>query len=73
MINTYKILFRKLEGKKLLRTLRFRWNGNIKMYLKEIWREGVKWFYVIHDRDSGHERDDNDPLDFVKVWEYLIY
>jgi hypothetical protein len=41
MRNAYKILFTKLEGKRLLRRPRHRWEDDVKMHLKEVGWEGV--------------------------------
>jgi hypothetical protein len=40
VINEYKILFGKPEGKRPLGRPRCRWNDNIKMYLRKIGLEG---------------------------------
>jgi hypothetical protein len=41
-----KVLLRKAEGKMLLGKPRHSWDGNIKMDLKEIGREGVDFIHV---------------------------
>jgi hypothetical protein len=52
MRNTYKILFGKPEGKRSLRTLRRRWDDNIRKDLREIGWEGVDWIHLAQDRDQ---------------------
>jgi hypothetical protein len=47
----YKILVRRLEGKRPLGKPRRRYKDNIKMKLKEMYWEGVEWTYVAHDED----------------------
>jgi hypothetical protein len=49
--NLYKILIGKPEGKRPLRKPRHRWEGNIKMYLREIMLEGVDWIDLALDRE----------------------
>jgi hypothetical protein len=43
----YNILVGKPEGKRLLGRPRRRWEGNIRMDLREIWWESVDWIYVV--------------------------
>jgi hypothetical protein len=38
-----------IEGKKPHGIFRRRWEDNIKMYLKEVRREGVDWIYLGHE------------------------
>jgi hypothetical protein len=52
MRNVYKILFRKPEGKRLLRRPRHSWEDNIRMNLKEIGWEGVDWSHLVQNRDQ---------------------
>jgi hypothetical protein len=52
MRNAYSILVRKLEGKRTLGRPRRKWEHNIRMDLREIWREGVKWMHLAQDRDQ---------------------
>jgi len=52
MRNAYKILVRKLIGKKPLRRPRHRWEGNIRMDLRETGWEGVDWMHLAQDRDQ---------------------
>jgi hypothetical protein len=47
--NAYRILFRKLDGKRPLRRARCRWKGNTRMDLKENGWEGVDWMHVAQD------------------------
>jgi hypothetical protein len=51
MINAYKILVRKPEGKRLLGRPRSRWKNNMKMDLREIGWEDADWMNVVEDRD----------------------
>jgi len=43
--HSYKIMVRKLEGKRPCRRSRHRWENNIKMDLKEIGWLGVDWIH----------------------------
>jgi hypothetical protein len=52
IINAYKILIGKPDGKRPFRRLRFRWKDNIKMDLKEIRFGGVDWIHLAQDRDQ---------------------
>jgi hypothetical protein len=52
MSNAYQILVRKSEGKRPLRRPRHRWEGNIRMDLREIGWEGVDWIHMVQDRDQ---------------------
>jgi len=45
MINAYRMLVGRMQGKRPLREPRHRWEDNIKMYL-EIGHEGVHWIYL---------------------------
>jgi hypothetical protein len=49
--NSYKILVRKTEGKRLLGRPRRKWEDNIRMYLREIWWEVVDWIHLSQNRD----------------------
>jgi hypothetical protein len=51
MINTYKILVTKPEGKRLLGRPRHRWVNNITVDLREIGWECVDWMHQAQDRD----------------------
>jgi hypothetical protein len=46
----YKISVRKLEGKRPLWRQRHGWEGGIKVHLREISREGVKWIHLSQDK-----------------------
>jgi len=46
MRNAYKILVGKPEGKKPRGRHRRRWEGNIRLDLREIGREGVDWIHL---------------------------
>jgi hypothetical protein len=47
--NSYEVLVGKHEGQRP----RHRWEGNIKISLKEIGWEGVERFYLPQDKTSG--------------------
>ena len=46
----YRILLGKTERKRPLGTSRFRWEGNIKMYLQEMGHGGMDWIKLAQDR-----------------------
>jgi len=52
--NAYNILVGNREGKRPLERRRRRWKDNIKVYLKEIWREDMDWIelaqFMVHWR-----------------------
>jgi hypothetical protein len=48
--NACRILIGKPEGKRPLGRPRRRWVNNIKMYLKEIWWNGIYWIDLAQDR-----------------------
>jgi hypothetical protein len=50
--NAYRILVGKPERKRPFFRPRCRWEGNIKMYFKEIGYEGADWVYLAQDRDQ---------------------
>jgi hypothetical protein len=52
MINAYKILVRKPEGKRPLKRPRCRWEDNIRMYLREIGWEDLDRLHVAHDMEQ---------------------
>jgi hypothetical protein len=52
MGNAYKILVRKLEGKRPLGGLRCRWENSTRTNLWETGSEGVNWMYLAQDRDQ---------------------
>jgi hypothetical protein len=41
----------KSEGKRPLGRPRHRWEGNMRMDLREIWWEVVNWMHLVQDRD----------------------
>ena len=47
----YRVLVRKLEGKRPLGRPRRRWEDNIKMDLQEVLCAGVDWIELVRDRD----------------------
>jgi hypothetical protein len=49
--NAYNVLIRKPERNRPLRRCRCRWEGNIRMDLKEIGWEGVDWMHLAEDMD----------------------
>jgi hypothetical protein len=51
IINVYKILVRKPEGKRPLGRPRLRWEDNIRMDPREIGWEGVDWIHMVQDKD----------------------
>jgi hypothetical protein len=50
MRKEYKMLVGKPERKRPLGRTISRWKDNIKMYLEEIWCNGVNWIQLVHDR-----------------------
>jgi hypothetical protein len=50
--NPYRILVRKLEGKRPLGKPRHRWVDNIKIDLREIGWDGMNWIDLAEDRDQ---------------------
>jgi hypothetical protein len=52
VMNAYKILVIKPEGKRALRRTRHRWEDNIRMSLRGIGWEGVDWIHLAEDRDQ---------------------
>jgi hypothetical protein len=46
----YRLLVRRPEGKKPLGRPRCRWEDNIKMDLREIGINGMKWIWLAQDR-----------------------
>jgi hypothetical protein len=50
--NGYNILIGKPVSKRPLGGPRHRWEGNIRMYLREIGWESVVWMHVAHDKDQ---------------------
>jgi hypothetical protein len=51
-INAHKILVGKTERKRLLGRRRRRWEGKIRIYLREIVWELVDWIYLAQGRDQ---------------------
>jgi hypothetical protein len=52
MRNVYKNVIGKPEGKRPLRTLRRRWEDNIRTDLREVGWEVVEWINLAQDRDQ---------------------
>jgi hypothetical protein len=52
IINPYKILVGKHEGKRPLERPRHRWEGNIRMDLRAIGWEAVDWMRMAQDRNQ---------------------
>jgi hypothetical protein len=55
MRNAYSILVVKLEGKRLLRRPRCRWEDNIRVDLREIGWKGVDWIYLGQHRNQWQD------------------
>lgn len=49
MKNAYEMLVGKLELKRPLGRLRYRWEDNVKNGLKKIWFEYVEWIHLAQD------------------------
>jgi hypothetical protein len=62
----YKMLVRKPDRKRSFRRYRHRWEGNIRMDLREKGLEGVNWILLIHDR--VHWQDVVSTV--VNLWSY---
>jgi hypothetical protein len=45
----------KPESKRSLGRSKLRWKDNTKMYLQETLCEGVKWIYLVQDREKWRE------------------
>jgi hypothetical protein len=43
MRNAHRIFVGKHEGKRSLGSLRYRWEANIRINLKEMWQEDAEW------------------------------
>jgi hypothetical protein len=50
--NVYKLLIRKHERKRPLGRPRRGWEDNIRVYLREMWLEGVNWIYLAQSKDQ---------------------
>jgi hypothetical protein len=50
--NSYRILIRKLERKRLPGSSRCRWEDNIRMDLRETGWGGVEWIHTAQDKDK---------------------
>jgi hypothetical protein len=50
--NAYSILFGKSGDKRPLGRHRHRWEGNIRIYLREIGWEVLDWMHLAQDRDK---------------------
>jgi hypothetical protein len=50
-MNAYRVLVGKPEGQRPLGRLRYRWEDNINMDLREI-RSGMDWIHLAQDRDK---------------------
>jgi hypothetical protein len=50
--NAYNTLVGKLEGKRSFGRSRRRWETNIRINLKERWREVVDWMHLAEGRDN---------------------
>jgi hypothetical protein len=50
--NSYRILARKLEGKRPLERTRHRWEDNIKMDFREIGWGAMDWIDLAQDREQ---------------------
>ena len=48
----YRVLVRKIEGRRPLGRPRRRWEDNIRMDLREVGRGGMDWIELVQDRDS---------------------
>jgi hypothetical protein len=73
MKNGYNILIEKSEGMRSLGRPKHRWEDNIRMVLREIRWEGVKWIHLAQDRDQwgGCYEHGNEPSGCIKGGEFL--
>jgi hypothetical protein len=51
-LNPYRILVGKPEGKRLLGRTNFRWEDNIKIYLREIRWGSMDWIHLAQGKDQ---------------------
>jgi hypothetical protein len=54
-IGVYGFFVVRPEGKRPLERPRRRWEGNIKMDLREIWIDGTNWIRLAQDRVQGRD------------------
>jgi hypothetical protein len=52
MRNSYKIFVGRPDGNREFGRPRYRWKGNIRIYLRELGWEGVDWIHLAQDMDS---------------------
>jgi hypothetical protein len=69
--NAYRILKRKLEGKRPLERLRRRWVDNIKMDLREMGWCGLDWYGSGYGPVEGSCEHCIKPSGSIKCWEVL--
>jgi hypothetical protein len=66
MRNAYKILVGNTEGKRPHGRPMRRWDDNIRMDLREVWREGVEWMNLAQDRGQGSCESGTELSDSIK-------
>jgi hypothetical protein len=66
MRNAYSILASNPEGKRPLGRRRRKWEGNIRMDLREIGWERVDWIYLAQDPLAGSCEYGNETLGSIK-------
>jgi len=72
MRNAYSTLVGGLEEKIPLRRPRHRWEGNIRMDLREVEWEGVDWIHLAQDRDQWWVLEHgNEPSGSIKGRAFL--
>jgi hypothetical protein len=69
--NAYRILVRKLEGKRPLGRPRRRWVDNIKIDLREIGWDGMDWIDLAQDRNQWRALVSTVPSGSIKCWQVL--
>jgi hypothetical protein len=52
VLNAYKAVIGKLKGTRTFGRHRCRWEDNIRMDRREIWRVHVNWIHLAQDRDQ---------------------